>query len=286
MDTKGPSTDPMAATKTGKVDPYDNEEYQDPRVRKLTERQRRFVEYYMATGNATEATRLAGYGGHKRSTWSTTGSKLLKHPAIRRAISARARFDVKTLTREERQAFWSATCLDKGAKLTDRLKASELLAKSQRDFVQQIEQTIVHKTDLQADLLGVFDKMQEKLQGKNQNAQIQNENFSARQLAMPEPQKVLANASRLAITAESSADQKEKTESANIPPANHVPDMGTSKGRPIPRIRRGAGHGARQDQRLSGVAKNGPRAQHDHVLVEVMPGLFLCQVEGCSYSEG
>lgn len=52
----------------------------------LTEKQKRFVDFYIQTGNATEAAQRAGYS----KTWARkTGSDMLKEPTIRAAIDAR-----------------------------------------------------------------------------------------------------------------------------------------------------------------------------------------------------
>ena len=75
--------------------------------KKLTEKQRRFVEAYMgqAVGNATEAARLAGYKGN-RITLESTGRENLGKPRIREAINERAEADPAVATRKERQQFW------------------------------------------------------------------------------------------------------------------------------------------------------------------------------------
>lgn len=55
---------------------------------KLTEKQRRFVDYYVETGNASEAARRAGYS-KKTAGW--IGQENLQKPAIKAAIDARLR---------------------------------------------------------------------------------------------------------------------------------------------------------------------------------------------------
>ena len=113
-------------------------------VSALSERERRFVECYMgaAAGNATKAARLAGYSS---KTARKQGSRLLTKGHIRAAIDQTAQTDPAVLTREERQRFWSDVTLGRGAyakaPLHDRLKASELLGKSQADFVDRHELT-------------------------------------------------------------------------------------------------------------------------------------------------
>lgn len=53
---------------------------------KLTEKQKRFVDYYVETGNATEAARRAGYS---EKYINTNASKLLQNTTIKAAIGDR-----------------------------------------------------------------------------------------------------------------------------------------------------------------------------------------------------
>lgn len=55
---------------------------------KLTEKQRRFVDYYIETGNKTEAAKRAGYS---EKTAASIGDENLRKPVIRAAIDARLR---------------------------------------------------------------------------------------------------------------------------------------------------------------------------------------------------
>lgn len=55
---------------------------------KLTEKQRRFVDYYVETGNKTEAAKKAGYS---EKTAASIGDEKLRKPAIKAAIDARLR---------------------------------------------------------------------------------------------------------------------------------------------------------------------------------------------------
>lgn len=104
--------------------------------RKLTEKRRRFVDFFLgeAAGNATEAARLAGY-----KTPHPEGSQLLQNPTIREAIESHSKTRSRIKTRDERQEWWSQIMDDEDQPTKDRLRASELLAKSQADFVQRVE---------------------------------------------------------------------------------------------------------------------------------------------------
>ena len=53
---------------------------------KLTEKQKRFIDYYIETGNASEAARRAGYS-EKTAGW--IGQENLQKPTIKAAIDAR-----------------------------------------------------------------------------------------------------------------------------------------------------------------------------------------------------
>ena len=113
-----------------------------------SERKRRFVEAYMATANATEAARQAGYQGNSK-VLNEQARKLLRRADVKAMLAKRVAADPKVATREERQRFWTETMLGvpqlenvkgKARKvvpaLKDRLRASELLGKSQGDFIE------------------------------------------------------------------------------------------------------------------------------------------------------
>lgn len=114
----------------------------------LTEKQRRFVEAYMgkAAGNATKAARIAGYSGDD-ITLASVGYENLRKPQIHAAINARTESDPLVATRFDRQRFWTRVMLgkefvgDEAPAMKDRLKASELLGRSQLDFVERVEHT-------------------------------------------------------------------------------------------------------------------------------------------------
>lgn len=108
------------------------------KVRKLTPKQARFVAAYC--GNATEAAREAGYS---TKTAAFIGAENLKKPQISKAIKERRDKRLASLiaTREERQQFWTNLMRDEDRKEADRLKASELLAKSEGDFLERRELT-------------------------------------------------------------------------------------------------------------------------------------------------
>jgi phage terminase small subunit len=107
--------------------------------RGLSVKQRRFVEAY--DGNATAAAIAAGYSP---KTARSVGQENLTKPDIAKAIKDREnkRMESTILTREERQAFWSDIIRNEDEKnIMAKLKASELLAKSEGDFLDRHELT-------------------------------------------------------------------------------------------------------------------------------------------------
>lgn len=119
----------MAKKRNGKPDKFDDG---------LTVRQRRFAHAY--TGNGVEAAKAAGYIGNK-ATLAVTAYHTLRHPKVRELIAKRDDGVLASLklNREERQELWSRAAVDPDAKLADRLRASELLGKSEADFTEKLE---------------------------------------------------------------------------------------------------------------------------------------------------
>lgn len=111
-----------------------------PRSEAVNERERRFVDAYTgpAAGNATAAAITAGYS---RKTARQTGSRLLTKAHIRAAIEAATATSANAaiLTRQQRQEFWTRVANDPEQEMKHRLKASELLGKSQGDFLERRE---------------------------------------------------------------------------------------------------------------------------------------------------
>ncbi|NCC96729.1 MAG: terminase small subunit [Synergistales bacterium] len=102
----------------------------------LTAKQRAFVEAY--DGNATEAAIAAGYS--KKTAYSI-GQENLKKPEIMKEIKNRESRQLRPLiwSREQRQKFWSEVANDPNQDMRDRLRASELLGKSECDFTDRLK---------------------------------------------------------------------------------------------------------------------------------------------------
>ncbi len=101
----------------------------------MTPKQKRFIECY--EGNATQAAITAGYS---ERTARGIGQELLTKPDIQEAIASREeeRKNALIASREKRQVFWSQIMNDPEEKTADRLRASELLGKSEGDFLERV----------------------------------------------------------------------------------------------------------------------------------------------------
>lgn len=102
---------------------------------KLTPKQKAFADYYIETGNASEAARKAGY---RESSARQIGTENLSKPSVSAYIAARmAEIDSKRIaSAEEVIEFYSAVMRGEvkdsygmDASLSDRLKAGENLMK-------------------------------------------------------------------------------------------------------------------------------------------------------------
>lgn len=107
-------------------------------MKKLTTKQKRFSEFF--DGNGVQACRDAGYKGNDQ-TLAVVAKENLRKPHIRAAIDAREQKKTGPLimTREQRQALWTKIALDETEATRDQLRASELLGKSQADFVDRVQ---------------------------------------------------------------------------------------------------------------------------------------------------
>ena len=126
----------------------------------LTQKQQAFIECY--TGNATEAAKLAGYS---EATAYSIGQRLLKQPKVAAAIRARdaERTSDEVANREARLKFWTSVMYDVTQSIRDRLRASELLAKAQGDFLIKIAEENEAHIDLTAAVrLALLERMAER----------------------------------------------------------------------------------------------------------------------------
>jgi phage terminase small subunit len=105
---------------------------------KLTEKQKRFADYYIETGNATESAIRAGYS---QNTATETGYENLRKPHIKEYIEERnkALESHRIADMTEVKEFWTNLLRDVQADAKDRLKASEYIAKTNAAFIEKRE---------------------------------------------------------------------------------------------------------------------------------------------------
>jgi len=128
----------------------------------LNKQQRLFADAFC--GDTVEAMQIAGYQGDPNYLKSK-GNTLLKNPDVMEIIKTRAKFAVRTqnavATRDERMEFWTSIMKNKDEHANEekdssgipipkenvnipmnmRLKASELLAKAEGDFIERVDFT-------------------------------------------------------------------------------------------------------------------------------------------------
>ena len=107
-------------------------------MKKLTPKQKQFAEYYAASGKGSESVRKAGYA-HKNA--DIEAARLLANPSVFDYLSSltHAQSAFRIASAIERQEFWTAVMRCNEFNIEARLKASEILAKAQGDFVHKLE---------------------------------------------------------------------------------------------------------------------------------------------------
>jgi phage terminase small subunit len=105
----------------------------------VTDKQRKWIDYYKQGETATNAARLAGYKCKDDNCFGSVGAenlrKLADYIKDRDAIVDSDR----VADMQEINAFWTATMRDKDADTKDRLKASELRARAAGAFIERRE---------------------------------------------------------------------------------------------------------------------------------------------------
>ena len=113
----------------------------------LTPKQKAFVSAYVATGNATEAARKAGYAGNDQ-TLKSVGAENLTKPYLARAIEA------KQKKRSERLELAEDYELSIATDLIDKLQAD--LYDDEGRLNRGLADTLLKATDLAAKLRGKY----------------------------------------------------------------------------------------------------------------------------------
>lgn len=103
----------------------------------MNQRKRAFCEAYLVSGNATDAAIKAGYSTR---TARSIGQRLLTNVDIQEYLEQRNQeiSEANTAQIEEIREFWTSIMRDCKSKTADRLKASELLAKTYGAFSEHI----------------------------------------------------------------------------------------------------------------------------------------------------
>lgn len=116
--------------------------------RRLTERQRRFVEAYLgeACGNGTKAAGIAGYSG-TYGTLAVTANGLLKHPKVSAAIEKARRENPPVKDINDLRRFWDDLMDDASIRASDRIKASELFGKSIGGFTEKVHIEVLRELE-------------------------------------------------------------------------------------------------------------------------------------------
>jgi len=130
-----------------RFNPYDYKTLEEI-ITVMTPRMADFVVFY--DGNATAAARKAGYTGSDLVIQGT-GCRLLKNPKVARALALRAKAEApnkNVASRAERQVMWSNLMKNEDEAASVRLKASELLGKSEGDFVDRLKMEEDHTVNI------------------------------------------------------------------------------------------------------------------------------------------
>jgi phage terminase small subunit len=106
----------------------------------LSEQQKRFADYYIQSGNASEAYRKAEYKA-KGNAAEAAASRLLRNVKVIDYIEQRNKqFENDRIAdMEEVKRFWTETMRNKNIEQKDRLKASEYIAKTNGAFIEKRE---------------------------------------------------------------------------------------------------------------------------------------------------
>ena len=105
---------------------------------KLTPKQQAFADYYIQTGNATEAAIQAGYS---EKTAKQTGYENLTKPYIQQYIEEKQKEleSNRMADMTEVREFWTEAMRNPDNSMKDRLKASEMIARTSGAFLDKVE---------------------------------------------------------------------------------------------------------------------------------------------------
>lgn len=105
---------------------------------KLNARQKAFCEYYVASGNATDAATKAGYSEYYAKNRIHTLMKSVGISGYIEELQEKAKCN-RIMTAIERREFLTSMIKDGAVKDTDRLKALDILNKMDGEYTQKLE---------------------------------------------------------------------------------------------------------------------------------------------------
>jgi phage terminase small subunit len=109
-------------------------------MEELNIKQKKFADFYIQTGNATESYLRAGYKAEGNAA-EASASRLLRNAKVLEYIEERnKKLDTEFIADiEETKRFWTDIMRDQESDIRDRLKASEYIAKTNGAFVDKRE---------------------------------------------------------------------------------------------------------------------------------------------------
>lgn len=105
----------------------------------LSAKQKAWIDYYKQGHTATEAARLAGYKAKNDNSFQSIGAENLRKLAFFVKDRDGVLESPRIAAMEEVNAFWTSVMRDDGQEMKDRLKASELRARSAGGFVERLD---------------------------------------------------------------------------------------------------------------------------------------------------
>jgi phage terminase small subunit len=119
----------------------------------ITAKQKMFADEYIKTGNAKQSYINAGYSARGNAA-EANASRLLRNDKVLAYIKRRNQeIDKDTIAdMTEVKEFWTNLLRDKETDTKDRLKASELIAKTNGAFLDRIENSGIIKIDIADEL--------------------------------------------------------------------------------------------------------------------------------------
>lgn len=106
----------------------------------LSDQQKRFADYYITTGNATQSYIDSGYKARGNAA-EVNASRLLRNAKVMEYLKERNKQleQPRIASMEEVKRFWTETMLDVNVERRDRLKASEYIARTNAAFIEKHE---------------------------------------------------------------------------------------------------------------------------------------------------